>query len=579
MTRPAIAIVGAGPAGTMLALGLLQHGLPVTLVSGRSAEEIRSGPVMSSQVTFESALEVETTLGVTALLPQSPPLRRMEYDVRRLDGTHTAFTVPLERSAHSVDLRLKIPALLHEIERLGGKVVVRNAGIDDLEELARSHDLVVVSTGRGGLAGIFEDDADRSPYSEPQRSIALTYLRGVAPADGPGLRYHAVEGVGECFTCPALSVDGPCDIYVVEGVPGGPLDCWSDVTSDEEHLDRLVTVLAEHFPTEAARVRDAVLTDANAVLRGSFTPVVRRPVGMLPSGATVLGMADAVVLNDPLTSQGSNNAIKSASFYLEAITAHDGEFDAGWMQRTFDNFWRGWARWATAWTNSWLLPARPHQQKVVAAAAEHPGVAARIVAGFDDPMLFVPWWFEPAEAERFLREQVEEESARFDVRDLRRAFGQYTTGVTVVTARDEAGRPWGMTANSFTSVSLNPPLVLWAAAKSSPSLGAFLAADRFAVNVLASDQHHLSRQFATSGAEKFEGVVLREAPGSSAPSDVHPPVLDGVVAHFVCRKTQTVDAGDHVVFFGEVESYEARGGEPLVFHSGAYRLATKHPDV
>ncbi len=572
MTRPAIAIVGAGPAGTMLALGLLQEGWPVTLVSGRSAEEIRSGPVMSSQVTFESALEVETTLGVTALLPTSPPLRRMEYDVRRLDGSRAAFTVPLERPAHSVDLRLKIPALLAEIERLGGKVVVRNAGVDDLEELARSHDLVVVSTGRGGLAGLFEDDRDRSPYSAPQRSVALTYLRGVEPADGPALRYHAIEGVGECFTCPALGVDGPCDIYVVEGVPGGPLDCWSDVGSDEEHLARLEDALAEHFPSEAARVREAELADAHAVLRGSFTPVVRRPVGTLPSGATVLGMADAVVLNDPLTSQGSNNAIKSASFYLEAITAHDGEFDAGWMQRTFDNFWRGWARWATAWTNSWLQPARPHQQKVVAAAAEHPGVAARIVAGFDDPMLFVPWWFEEAEAERFLSEQVAEETARFDVRDLRRAFGQYTTGVTVVTARDESGRPWGMTANSFTSVSLNPPLVLWAAAKSSPSLPAFVAADRFAVNVLASDQHHLSRQFATSGAEKFDGVDL-----VSDPSDV--PVLEGVVAHFVCRTTQKVDAGDHVVILGEVESYDAPGGEPLVFHSGAYRLATRHPDV
>ncbi|HEX6247601.1 MAG TPA: flavin reductase [Nocardioidaceae bacterium] len=572
MTRPAIAIVGAGPAGTMLALGLLQEGRQVTLVSARSAEEIRSGPVMSSQVTFESALEVETALGVTRLLPVSPPLRRMEYDVRRLDGSTAAFTVPLGRPAHSVDLRLKIPALMEEIERLGGKVVVRNAGVDDLEDLAATHDLVVVSTGRGGMAGLFEDDPARSPYSEPQRTIALTYLRDVAPADGPALRYHAVEGVGECFTCPGLGVDGPCDIYVMEGVPGGPLDRWADVTTDAEHLARLKELLTEHVPAEADRVRDAVLADEHAVLRGSFTPVVRRPVGTLPSGAHVLGMADAVVLNDPLTSQGSNTAIKSASFYLEAITAHDEPFDAAWMQRTFDNFWRGWARWATAWTNAWLQPARPHQQEVVAAASDHPGVAAEIVAGFDDPMRFVPWWFDAGAAERFLREQVAEEKARFDVRDLRRAFGQYATGVTVVTTRDEEGRPWGMTANSFTSVSLNPPLVLWAAAKSSPSLPAFAGSQRFAVNVLASDQHHLSRQFATSGAEKFDGVDLA---GDLAGM----PLLDGVVAHFVCRRTETVEAGDHVVFLGEVESYDAPGGEPLVFHSGGYRLATKHPDV
>lgn len=577
MSRRSVAVVGAGPAGSMLALGLLQEGHRVTLVSGRSAEEIRTGPVMSSQITFESALDVETTLGVTALLPESPPLRRMEYDVRRLDGTRASFAVPLDRPAHSVDLRIKVPAVLAEVERLGGEVVVRNAGVDDLEELARAHDLVVVSTGRGGLAGLFPDDPARSTYTEPQRSASLTYLRGVAPSpDGPALRYHAVEGVGECFTCPAQAVDGPCDIYVVEGVPGGPLDRWQDVRSDDEHLERLRALLAEHFPSEAERLRDAVLADAHAVLRGAFTPLVRRPVGTLPSGAKVLGMADAVVLNDPLTSQGSNTAIKFASFYQEAVSAHDGPFDAEWMQRTFDNFWRGWAKWATAWTNSWLRPAEPHQQRVVSAAAEHPGVAARIVAGFDDPLLFVPWWFDAAEAERFLADQVVDETARFDVRDLRRAFGQYTTGVTVVTVRDRDGRPWGMTANSFTSVSLNPPLVLWAAAKASPSLPAFLAADRFAVNVLAADQHHLSRQFATSGTDKFEGVDL--APTRALTPD-GVPVLADTVAHFVCRRTGTLDAGDHVVMLGEVESYDAPGGEPLVFHSGAYRLATRHPDV
>jgi flavin reductase (DIM6/NTAB) family NADH-FMN oxidoreductase RutF len=570
---PQVAIVGAGPAGSMLALGLLQEGCSVTLVSGRSAEEIRSGPVMSSQITFETSLDVETALGVTDLLPTSPALEQMEYDVRRLNGSTAAFAVPLETPARSIDLRLKVPAVLEEVERLGGKVVVRNATVEDLEDLAASHDLVVVSTGRGGPAELFSTDLSRSPYSSPQRSIALTYLDRVTPTERPTLRYHAVEGIGECFTCPALGAAGPCDIYVVEGVPGGPLDVFDESLSDAEHLSRLKRALAEHFPDEGVRVRDAALADDHAALRGSITPAVRRPVGVLPSGALVLGMADAVVLNDPLTSQGSNTAIKSALFYLEAITGHDGPYDETWMQQTFENFWRGWARWATAWTNSWLQPALPHQQDVVATATRHPAVAARIVAGFDDPMRFVPWWFEADEAERFLAEQLAEETARFDLRDLRRAFGQYATGVTVVTTTDASGQQYGMTANSFTSVSLNPPLVLWAAAKSSPSTEAFLAADRFAVNVLASHQHHLSRQFATSGTDKFDGVEL----AAGAASDV--PVLDGVVAHFVCRRTETLDAGDHVVMLGEVESYDAGGGEPLVFHSGTYRLATRHPDV
>ena len=578
-----VAIVGAGPAGTTFALGLLRHGYDVTVMSDRTAEEIRSGHVMSSQVTFESALEAETALGVSDLLPTSPAIGRMAYFTRRTDGSTASFDAMFDAPARSVDQRVKVPAILDAIESLGGKVVVRSAGLDDVEDLAQSHDLVVVSTGRAGLTSLFGVDADHSPHSSPQRVAALTYLRGVQPDPaGGGLRYHCVEGVGECFTCPALTVDGPCDIYVVEGVPGGPLDRWDDVISPAEHLARLKELLTEHFPAEAARAFDAVLTDDHAILRGRFAPVVRRPVGTLPSGAHVLGMADVVVLNDPLTSQGANNAIKSASFYLEAITGHDGDLDAAWMQRTFDNFWRGWAQWATTWTNAWLQPSTEHQRRVVDAASEHPAIAARIAAGFDDARLFSPWWFDAAAAEEFIAEQVAVEQSPFDARDLRRALGQYATGVTVVTTEDADGRRWGMTANSFTSVSMHPPLVLWAAARSSPSMPAFEAASHFAVNVLASDQHHLSRQFATSDADKFEGIpVLPAAQVANAASDdvVHPPILHGTVAHFVCRRTETVEAGDHVIFLGEIESYDAPGGEPLVFHSGFYRLATKHPDL
>ncbi|HET6698914.1 MAG TPA: flavin reductase [Nocardioidaceae bacterium] len=598
-----VAVVGAGPSGTTLALGLLQHGYAVTLVSDRTAEEIRSGPVMSSQVTFESALEVEHLLGITDLLPTAPPIGELAYDMRREDGSTAAFRAAFSSPAVSIDQRLKLPLVMEEIERLGGKVVVRSADVADVEELARSHDLVVISTGRGGLTDLFEVDAERSAYSSAQRVASLTYLRGATPDDrGPALRYHAVEGVGECFTVPALTVGGtagapgapgapgaaggagggqPCEIVVVEGVPGGPLDCW-DGCDPAEHRARLQRALEQHFPAEADRLADAGLVDDRSVLAGRITPTVRRPVGHLPSGAVVLGMADVVVLNDPLTSQGSNNAIKSASFYLEAITGHDGAFDAAWMRRTFENFWRGWAQWATDWTNAWLQPPTPAQRRVVDAAADHPGVAARIAAGFDDARLFAPWWFDAEAADAFVAEQVAAERSPFDPGELRRALGQYATGVTVVTTEDAEGRRWGMTANSFTSVSINPPLVLWAAAKSSPSMPAFREATHFAVNVLASDQHHLSRQFSTSGAEKFEGVVLvpaTEVANAAHDDPAHPPVLDGTVAHFVCRTTQQVDAGDHVVFFGEIESFAAPGGEPLVFHSGFYRLATRHPDL
>src|SRR5690348_7778916 len=124
MQRPSgrrIAIVGAGPAGTALSLGLLHQGYGVTLVSDRTAEEIRHGAVMSSQITFESALEIENALGITELLPPAPTIERMSYRTTRRDGSTAGFTTRLSTPARSIDQRLRLPLLLEAVEELGGK--------------------------------------------------------------------------------------------------------------------------------------------------------------------------------------------------------------------------------------------------------------------------------------------------------------------------------------------------------------------------------------------------------------------------------------------------------------------------
>ena len=157
-------------------------------------------------------------------------------------------------------------------------------------------------------------------------------------------------------------------------------------------------------------------------------------------------------------------------------------------------------------------------------------------------------------------------------RELRRALGQFATGVTVITTCAEDGRRIGITANSFTSLSLDPPLVLWCLSKTAPSKPAFEAARYFAVNVLCAGQHHLSRQFATAAEDKFTDVPVLEGPGGV-------PMIDGVLAHFVCRNLRRVDGGDHLIVIGEIERFATVDGEPLVFHSGGYRIAARHPEL
>ncbi len=153
----------------------------------------------------------------------------------------------------------------------------------------------------------------------------------------------------------------------------------------------------------------------------------------------------------------------------------------------------------------------------------------------------------------------------FDSSSFRSALGAFATGVTIVTTRDAEGRDIGLTANSFNSVSLDPPMVLWSLAKTSKALDAFMQGDSFAVHILSAGQQELSGKFARSSTDKFAGLDVGRGRGSV-------PLLDGCTARFECKTTFRYEGGDHVIFVGEVLSFDNNGLPPLVFHSGAYKL-------
>ncbi|MFF0866308.1 styrene monooxygenase/indole monooxygenase family protein [Nonomuraea sp. NPDC050227] len=399
-----ILIVGAGQAGLHLAIGLLQHGYDVTVVSNRTPESIRDGRVMSGQAMFGTAQAHERELGLDWWADVCPPIEGIALTVPSPEGGKALdWAARLDVPARSVDQRLKMPAWLGEFERLGGKLVLHDATPDDLESYAARYDLVLVAAGKGQIASLFERDPARSPYATPQRALAVTYVNGLAPRPGhSAVCFNLLPGVGEYFVFPALTHTGPCEIMVFEGVPDGPMDCWGDVRGPAEHLARSRRILETFFPWEAERCAGIELTDANAVLTGRFAPTVRRPVAVLPSGAPVLGVADVVVLNDPITGQGSNNAAKCAATYLRAIVERgDRPFDADWMRQTFDLFWTQ-AQHVTNWTNALLAPAEPHHLALLGAAGQRPEIASRFVNGFDDPADYAEWFMDAGRAETYL---------------------------------------------------------------------------------------------------------------------------------------------------------------------------------
>ncbi|MDO8771467.1 MAG: flavin reductase [Burkholderiaceae bacterium] len=161
-------------------------------------------------------------------------------------------------------------------------------------------------------------------------------------------------------------------------------------------------------------------------------------------------------------------------------------------------------------------------------------------------------------------------AAAFDSKEFRRALGSFPTGVAIITSRETDGEPAGLTCNSFSSVSLEPPIVLWSLRKASKSIDIFKAAKSFAINVLAEDQDHLSQRFATSSiAKKFDGVAWSIGYDNL-------PLIDQCVARFECRTLAQHDAGDHIVFMGQVEKFEiVREEDSLVFYKGAYMMLTQ----
>jgi hypothetical protein len=402
-----ILIVGAGQSGLQLAHGLLQHGYEVTLMSARTADEIRDGRVMSTQAMFDTALQHERDLGLNFWEEEAPHFDGIGFSLAGPDGSPALdWAGRLDAYAQSIDQRVKMSGWMEAFEQRGGKVIIHGVTVSDLDRLVARYDLTIVAAGKGELVQLFGRDPSHSPYSVPQRALSVAYVRGLERRPERDslatVNFNLVPGVGELFIMPALTTSGPCDILFFEGIPGGPLDCFAGIRRPQDHLRLTLQLMEKFVPWEYARARSVELTDWGGTLAGRYAPVVRFPVGSLPSGGIALGMADVVVANDPITGQGSNNASKCAAIYLDKILDHgDRPYDQAFMQDTFASFW-DYAQYPTTWTNAMLQPPPPHIVQVLGAASQHQQIADRFANGFNDPRDFFAWFMDPARSASYL---------------------------------------------------------------------------------------------------------------------------------------------------------------------------------
>ena len=401
---PKIAIVGAGQSGLQLAFALHRDGHDVTLYSDRTPEQIASSRLPSSTGLFSRTLDRERALDI-CLWDGEKPIIDMTF-ARIAGGPDAPLAISFDgrfaRHAQSVDQRLKFSTWLQLLEERGGKVVYGAVDVPALESIAAANDLTIVAAGKGEIGRLFSTDTKRQVFDRPQRSIGMAALVNCVHDAPDGVYYNIRPGVGEAFGIPMITAAGPAIAWVMEAVPGGPMDRWAQATGPAEMLELTKRTFADFFPWENDRVAAAELADENAYLCGAVPPTVRRPIAALPSGATVLGMADVVVLNDPACGQGGNNASVHADVLHRLIT-EQGErpFDDAFMQASFDRFW-DYAQWSTAFTNAVISPLPPHVLQFLGAAASLPEAANRFVNAFDFPPDLPNFLFDPAACEKFL---------------------------------------------------------------------------------------------------------------------------------------------------------------------------------
>lgn len=398
-----ILVVGAGQSGLQLALSLQAEGYDVTVMSARTADEIRGGWPTSTQVMFDPALNFEREYKLNLWEDEAPHIPAVGISLAPAPGARAFyFCGPWDPYAMSVDQRLKMSEWIQLFESRGGRVIYHPVMTSDLAGLAPIYDLTLIAAGKGEIVELFDRDPVRSKYETPGRALSAIYLHGVADAaEFPrvAMRINVEPGVTELFIMPALTMSGPCRIALVEAIPGGPFDVFWDRPSPAEHLRRLRYLLAEHMPWEAELYRDCEPTDARASLSGAFTGTVRHPYAEVAPGTYVFGMADVVVVNDPIAGQGANNAAHCAGIYLQAILDHgDREFDPAWMRETFEKFWQNRAQHSTALTDALLNPLPEHAQQVLGAASQYQEIATRFANLFPHPETIHDFLMDPEKA-------------------------------------------------------------------------------------------------------------------------------------------------------------------------------------
>lgn len=404
-TRRSVAVVGAGLAGTTAALGFLDAGFDVTVLSDRDRESLRNDvPATGTAVYFGKSRESDARI-IEDLYADGPHSTGMSTRLYSGDGDTRAevleFDPDFRYVAQGVDVRLRADDRLGRFLDRGGRFEVRAVTPESLDAIAAEHDLTLVATGKGGLSSLFPVDAERTVYREPQRTLLLVTLRGLghgpdtwgyrSEAGGAHNLFNLHTEYGEAWLGPYLHKDaGPTWSFLGFAKPGSPwVERFEAVTDVHSARRTVVELYRDYFPQDAPEVEklEVIEADPHSWLRGAVTPTVRRAVGRTAGGHVVAAIGDTAIAFDPIAGQGAQNTVVQVAALIEAARGHEGEFTAGWLTEQFEKHWDARGHAAAEVTRLFLGDPKyaVHAELLFPAATVSEPVAAALFGFLSEP--------------------------------------------------------------------------------------------------------------------------------------------------------------------------------------------------
>jgi Styrene monooxygenase A putative substrate binding domain len=385
-----IAIVGAGTAGLHLGLYLQQQGAQSTIFTDKKVENYPNLRLLNTVAHHAVTVAREDDLGVNHW-PDAGYFGH--YYFIGMPGAPIEFYGDLTTGpSRAVDYRIYLPTLMTDFQHRGGRIEYRAISVADLTELAAEYDLVVISTGAGGLGQVFARDEQNSPFNQPQRLLCVGLFTGIAEQETKAVTFGISPGAGEMIEIPTVTFGGDATALLFENHPGSDLEILARSRYEDNpraFLDLVLDTLRTHYPITARRVNEDEFDLANSpldILQGSVTPTVRHGHIKLANGATALLLGDAHATVDPVLGQGANMAsyaahllgqqILSADVFDEDFVAH---VDARRADRVLS---------AIRWTNFMLtaLNTLPDAfTHFLAAVAQNRGLADKFTDNFNYP--------------------------------------------------------------------------------------------------------------------------------------------------------------------------------------------------